>query len=130
MSYTDDLSEILRQTKLDCEAISNAVGVRPSDASPLGRICQRLIECLEGAILVAPFKAGDHVRLLTQPVITDKIAPGWRFAKSFLVEGALATVHAMKFDSRGFGLLLQFDRDAEPKALFYFTADQVEAVSA
>ena len=127
MSYEDDLVEVLRQTDADCKTIIEALGLDPYGNSRLHRICERLIECLEGAVHVAPFAKGDRVRLLKQPVISDEISPGWRFAKGFLVENALAEVRAVKFDSRGFGLLLAFDNDGgATKALFYFKADQVE----
>jgi hypothetical protein len=128
-SYDDDLIDVLNRAVEDCEAVLAGLGLTSANGGRIYDICERLRECLEGAVIVAPFRAGDRVRLRQTPVIDQKTSWGWLFAKGFLVEGALATVRAVKFDSRGFGLLLAFDGEPlEFKSLFYFSANAVSRV--
>ena len=60
---------------------------------------------------LAPFMAGDRIRLRETPEINADISPGWVGSRHILVKGAPGTVTDADFGSGDFIFFVAFDRN-------------------
>lgn len=87
-------------------------GMRQLGAGPMDFYANRLVECYEFLLTLAPHKVGDRVRLVDAPPINERDSWGWMHAKHFIVKGAIAVVAWVEADGEGFSYFLQFDDDS------------------
>ncbi len=113
MSYTDDIQERLESCRkirehyqLACVSLLGGY----ADRGPLSETLNDLLEIVQGAILVAPFKAGDRVQLLKAPVMEK--GHGWYGAKHFLIVGAVGNVHSIQLRKTGWMVYVTFVLDS------------------
>jgi len=96
-------------------------------------------EYRRGLLKRAPAQIGDEVLLSKTPEITDTEAPGWKWAKHFLVKGAVAKVSDLDFYRGKFQYGLKFEKESyfdykgkeyfrEERGEFWFPEDYIEKI--
>lgn len=98
-------------------------GLRVLAGGPRDYYIRTLCDCYEYLLTLAPHQVGSRVRLLCTPEISESRNWGWLIGKSFLKQGAVATVREIYAYGDGFRYLIEFPQD--PGRRYTFRANEI-----